>query len=70
MLPVVADTEGVCIDVQRVADTRIAPAANNGLAHRLPGVGQVGAGLTRLPLEPFTAAAEALRAGSRREPVT
>ncbi len=48
------------IDVRLVAETGIAPLVNNGLAHRLPGVGQVGAGLTRLPLEPFVAAADAL----------
>jgi len=48
------------IDVRLVAETGIAPLVNNGLAHRLPGMGQVGAGLTRLPLDPFVAAADAL----------
>jgi hypothetical protein len=48
------------IDVRLVVETGIAPLVNNGLAHRLPGMGQVGAGLTRLPLEPFAAAASAL----------
>ena len=48
------------IDVRLVAETGIAPLVNNGLAHRLAGIGQVGAGLTRLPLEPFVAAARAL----------
>jgi uncharacterized protein DUF1116 len=48
------------IDVRLVVETGIAPLVNNGLAHRLPGKGQVGAGLTRLPLEPFAAAARAL----------
>lgn len=48
------------IDVHRVARTGIAPIANTGLAHRRPGVGQVGAGLTRLPLEPFVEASRLL----------
>jgi hypothetical protein len=54
----------VGIDVGLVAATGVAPLANNGLAHREPGRGQVGAGLTRLPLEPFIWAARALRASS------
>ena len=54
------------IDVRLVAETGIAPLVNNGLAHRLPGIGQVGAGLTRLPLEPFVAAARALLPESER----
>jgi hypothetical protein len=53
------------IDVRLVVETGIAPLVNNGLAHRLPGMGQVGAGLTRLPLEPFAAAARALRESDR-----
>jgi hypothetical protein len=48
------------IDVRAVARREIAPVVNNGFAHRRPGVGQVGAGITELPLEPFTAAAAAL----------
>jgi len=48
------------IDVGRVRKTGVAPLVNNGLAHRTAGVGQVGAGLTRLPLEPFVHAADAL----------
>lgn len=48
------------IDVRAVAATGIAPVVNNGLAHRRGGVGQVGAGITRMPLEPFVAASEAL----------
>ena len=48
------------IDVHRVAETGIAPVINNGLAHRDPGRGQVGAGITRLPVEPFAEASAAL----------
>jgi hypothetical protein len=38
----------------------VAPVVNNGLAHRDAGVGQVGAGITRLPIEPFAEAADAV----------
>jgi hypothetical protein len=48
------------IDVGRVAELGLAPVVNNGLAHREAGVGQVGAGITRLPLEPFAEAAAVL----------
>jgi len=44
------------IDVRRVAETGIRPLINTGIAHRQAGVGQVGAGLVRAPLEPFLAA--------------
>jgi hypothetical protein len=30
--------------------------ANTGIAHREPGVGQIGAGIVELPMEPFKAA--------------
>jgi hypothetical protein len=50
------------IDVHRVRDLRIAPVINNGMAHREAGRGQVGAGITRLPLAPFVEASEALEA--------
>lgn len=41
------------INVDLVRETGIAPIINNGLAHRLPGFGRVGAGITRVPIEPF-----------------
>jgi hypothetical protein len=44
------------IDVRRVVETGIRPLINTGIAHREAGVGQVGAGLVRAPLEPFVAA--------------
>jgi hypothetical protein len=50
------------IDVNLVRTLGFAPMVNNGIAHRLAGKGQIGAALTRLPLEPFVAAAEALDA--------
>jgi hypothetical protein len=48
------------IDVAKVAAERIQPVVNNGFAHREAGRGQVGAGMTRLPLEPFVEAAKSL----------
>jgi hypothetical protein len=48
------------IDVRKVADTGIQPAINTGIAHRRPGVGQVGAGVARAPLACFDQALAAL----------
>jgi hypothetical protein len=48
------------IDCRRVAAAGIEPIFNTGIAHRQPGVGQIGAGLGRVPLACFTAAMEAL----------
>ena len=48
------------IDVRLVAETGVAPTINTGIAHREPGVGQVGAGVVRAPLACFIAAARAL----------
>ncbi|MFZ0667147.1 MAG: DUF1116 domain-containing protein [Acidimicrobiales bacterium] len=53
----------IAIDVRRVVSSRTAPMVNNGVAHRLAGIGQIGAGLTRLPLEPFEKALALLDAG-------
>ena len=41
------------IDVRRVVETGIQPAINTGIAHREPGVGQVGAGVVKAPLKCF-----------------
>ncbi len=48
------------IDIRKVIETGIVPAINTGIAHRLPGVGQIGAGLLRAPIGPFVEAAKAL----------
>ena len=45
--------------VRLVAETGISPTINTGIAHKKPGVGQVGAGVVRAPIACFT---EALRA--------
>ena len=41
------------IDIRKVVELGITPRINTGIAHRQPGVGQVGAGLVRPPLEIF-----------------
>jgi hypothetical protein len=51
------------IDVRRVVETGIAPLINTGIAGKVAGTGQVGAGVARAPLACFTAALEALAAG-------
>jgi hypothetical protein len=48
------------IDVRAVAESGIAPVINTGIAHRQPGIGQVGAGIVRAPLACFTQAVQAL----------
>lgn len=49
------------IDVRRVVETGITPLFNTGIAHKTPGIGQIGAGFARTPIECYTAALEALR---------
>ncbi|WP_095135318.1 YlbE family protein [Anaeromicrobium sediminis] len=46
------------IDVRKVVETGIAPIINTGIAHKDPGVGQVGAGLVRPPMKCFEDALE------------
>jgi hypothetical protein len=50
------------IDIRKVLQTGIAPYINTGIAHRQPGVGQVGAGIARAPLACFEQALAALAA--------
>ncbi len=47
------------IDVLKIAEKRITPFIDTGVAHKNPGVGQVGAGVLSAPLEPFEKAANA-----------
>jgi hypothetical protein len=47
------------IDARRVVESGVQPVINTGIAHRQPGVGQIGAGIARAPLSCF---ADALRA--------
>lgn len=46
------------IDVRRVVETGLRPVLDTGIAHREAGVGVIGGGMSRPPMEPF---AEALR---------
>ena len=48
------------VDARKVAATRISPPVHTGIAHRQPGVGQIGGGITHPPLEAFDLAVEAL----------
>ncbi len=50
------------IDVRLVEQTGILPQINTGIAHRAPGVGQIGAGLVRPPRACFEQALEVLAA--------
>jgi hypothetical protein len=47
------------IDIQKVIETGIRPIINTGIAHKNPGVGQVGAGLVSPPMKCFEDALEA-----------
>jgi hypothetical protein len=50
------------IDARRVVDSGILPVINTGIAHKEPGVGQIGAGVTRAPAACFAQAVKALAA--------
>jgi len=41
------------IDIRKVLKTGILPVINTGMAHKDPGIGQVGAGIIRVPMELF-----------------
>jgi hypothetical protein len=44
------------IDLLRVVETGILPVVNTGIAHKTPGIGMVGAGLVKPPMQCFAAA--------------
>jgi len=46
------------IDIRKVIETQILPVINTGIAHKDPGVGQVGAGVVRPPMACFEQALE------------
>ena len=50
----------VGIDCREVVHTGVLPFVNTGIAHREPGVGQIGAGLVEPPMEAFAKAVVAL----------
>jgi len=51
------------IDARRVVETGICPVINTGIAHKQAGVGMVGAGISRAPLECFVKAVDAFATG-------
>ena len=53
------------IDIRKVVETGITPVINTGIAHRKPGIGQIGAGLTAAPMECFEKALEAFAEARR-----
>jgi hypothetical protein len=53
------------IDVRKVCRLHRPPVINTGIAHRLPGIGQVGAGIVHPPMECFEEALKALAAEKR-----
>jgi hypothetical protein len=52
----------VGIDIRRVVETGITPLINTGIAGKIPGTGQIGAGVSRAPLACFEQALEAFAA--------
>jgi hypothetical protein len=48
------------IDIRLVVETGVTPTINTGIAHREPGIGQVGAGIVKAPLRCFEEALVAL----------
>ncbi len=54
------------IDIRKVCETEITPVINTGIAHKNPGVGQIGAGLTSAPFECFSKALEAFAAARKK----
>jgi len=48
------------IDILKVVLSNITPFIDTGVAHKEPGIGQVGAGVVQAPPEPFMRACEAL----------
>jgi len=51
------------IDLRKVLDTGITPIVNTGIAHKRAGVGQIGAGILRAPLDCFKKALVAMSKG-------
>ena len=48
------------IDVRKVVDTGIRPVVTTGIAHKDAGVGQIGAGIVRVPMQSFVRALNAM----------
>ncbi len=54
------------VDIRKVVKTGITPTINTGIAHKEPGIGQVGAGIVTFPIEMFK---EALKVFAERHGV-
>ncbi|MEO5697682.1 MAG: DUF1116 domain-containing protein [Burkholderiaceae bacterium] len=60
-LPNLEFTGAPCgIDIRKVVDNNIRPVVTTGIAHKEAGVGQIGAGIVRAPMDCFTKAVRAL----------
>ncbi|MGH2442493.1 MAG: DUF1116 domain-containing protein [Chloroflexota bacterium] len=57
----------VGIDLVKVARTRVTPILDTGIAHQDAGVGQIGAGIVRVPIAPFDDALVALASSAEPE---
>lgn len=55
------------IDIRKVIETQIRPIINTGIAHKLAGIGQVGAGLVHPPMKCYEDALEAFVAKMEAE---
>jgi hypothetical protein len=53
------------IDVRKVVEKNILPFIDTGVAHKEPGIGQIGAGVLNAPVEPFRKAFEGFAGGLR-----
>ena len=58
----------VGVDIRKVVETGITPLINTGMAGKVPGTGQIGAGVVRAPLACFEAALDAFAAARRSGP--
>ena len=48
------------IDVRKVVDTGMRPVVTTGIAHKEAGIGQIGAGIVRVPMACYVQALHAL----------
>lgn len=55
------------IDARKVVETTILPVVNTGMAHKKPGIGQVGAGIVTPPYEAFVKALKAFHASVKNK---
>jgi hypothetical protein len=51
------------VEIHKVVDLGITPVINTGIAHHLPGVGQIGAGIFRAPIQCFQDAMQEFQTG-------